>query len=157
MLFLEEHFKEEADHITAMSNTTSILHKTKEKQLPLILGKGAVMFRADSTCLLDNTKTSDFPEVNRVTSLGLTLHSTIHCTRWLFSSIPVENRAHITLMLTAPVCSRELRGAALRGSSAVAGQCTKCPPAQSATVQCAKWPPARKCHSTVHKAWSTGA
>lgn len=49
MLFLEEHFKEEADHITAMGNTTSILHKTKEKQLPLILGKGAVIFRTSST------------------------------------------------------------------------------------------------------------
>lgn len=56
MLFLEERFKEEAVHITAMGNSTSILRKTKEKQcndsphsmLPLILGKGAVMFRTDS-------------------------------------------------------------------------------------------------------------
>lgn len=52
-------------------------------------------------CLMDNHKPSDFPEVNQVTSLGLTLHSTIHCTRWLFSSIPVENRAHTTLKLHA--------------------------------------------------------
>jgi len=32
MLFLEEHFKEEADHVTAMGNTTCIFHENKGNQ-----------------------------------------------------------------------------------------------------------------------------
>lgn len=32
MLFLEEHSKEEADHVTAMGNTTCIFHKNRGNQ-----------------------------------------------------------------------------------------------------------------------------
>lgn len=53
MLFLEKHFKEEADHVTAMGNTTYIFHKNKGNQwhdsphsmIPPALDKEAVKVR----------------------------------------------------------------------------------------------------------------
>lgn len=54
MLFLEEHFKEEAGHVTAMGNTTCIFHKNRGNQhydslcslIPPVLDKEAVRVRA---------------------------------------------------------------------------------------------------------------
>lgn len=54
MLFLEEHFKEETDHLTAVGNTTCIFHKNRGNQhydspcsmIPLVLHKEAVKVRA---------------------------------------------------------------------------------------------------------------
>lgn len=54
MLFLEEHFKEETDHLTAMGNTTCIFHKNRGNQhydslcsmIPPVLHKEAVRVRA---------------------------------------------------------------------------------------------------------------
>lgn len=92
MLFLEECFKEEADHVTAMGNTTRIFHKTKEKQCndsprsvtPQVSDKGAVRLRADCAAVsLGQSQAACFPRDliylgNRVTSLALLLHGATH-------------------------------------------------------------------------------
>lgn len=106
MLILEEHFKEEADHVTAMGNTTWIFHKNKGNQhydsphslIPPVSDKEAVRVRAGSASVSLGWS-QVFCSPCDLTYLGnedisprRSLHSAAYHVRWLFSYVHLENR-----------------------------------------------------------------
>lgn len=134
MLFLEEHFKEEADHVTAMGNTTCIFHKNKGNQrydsphsmIPPVSDKEAVRVRAG--CASVSLKQSqafcspcDLIDLgNEDISPGLSLQRAAYHVRWLFflhPSLKTEHKPTLGLhsMQAALLCSSSLQG---RGMSA---------------------------------------